>query len=265
MYALPAIGGRRSPARLSLLSYCLLLLTILMAPAVFAQSPPIAITSPTGSTNLAGPSVPITAVSGSGLSSITPNSQLSITASHFYRRRTGFPDGQSITITNVSSQPVTGSILLAISNLTPNVTLANSNGTYSGTAYLLLNVPSLAPNASLSVNATFFNPKQAIISYTPVFYTATSVATTFSKVEVFAHTLPYTSGYSIKIGTVAVSPYNIVWNNVAPGGYYLTAQATDSNGITYISNFVPVNVIDTSTVRIDAGSSTNYSDTRGNT
>ena len=45
----------------------------------------------------------------------------------------------------------------------------------------------------------------------------------------------YRSGTTL-IGTVATSPYSIVWNNVPAGSYALTAKATDNKGATTTSS-----------------------------
>src|SRR5262249_24119681 len=44
------------------------------------------------------------------------------------------------------------------------------------------------------------------------------------------------------IGVAANSPYSINWNNVLAGNYSLTAQATDTNGLTSTSEPVAITV-----------------------
>ncbi len=56
------------------------------------------------------------------------------------------------------------------------------------------------------------------------------------KVEFYAQT--------VKIGEDETSPFSMVWNDVPAGGYYLTAKATDDEGLTKISDPVKIYVGD---------------------
>src|SRR5258706_8683114 len=87
--------------------------------------------------------------------------------------------------------------------------------------------PALALSVSLSAPTagTVFAPGSSITVSASA--TRTNNNLPITKVEFFAGTT--------LIGTDTTSPYSIVWANVQPGTYSLTAKATDSTGATATS------------------------------
>ncbi len=71
----------------------------------------------------------------------------------------------TVTLTNTSSQNVQGSLLLALTNLAPGVTLANATGNYVNSPALLTPTVSLAPGAATTVNVSFSAPSANAVSY----------------------------------------------------------------------------------------------------
>jgi glucuronoarabinoxylan endo-1,4-beta-xylanase len=87
-------------------------------------------------------------------------------------RFTGQTSG-TVTITNTTSAPISGSLQLALENLSPSVALDNRSGERNGAPYIALPVTTIAPGASVSVTTTFSNPSKVGIGYTPKLYTVT--------------------------------------------------------------------------------------------
>jgi uncharacterized repeat protein (TIGR01451 family) len=65
---------------------------------------------------------------------------------------------------------------------------------------------------------------------------ATDSGGTVTNVEFFAG--------NVSLGSAAASPFSVIWKNVAPGDYVLTAQATDNGGLSNTSLPVRVSVTD---------------------
>jgi hypothetical protein len=72
----------------------------------------------------------------------------------------------TITLTNVSTQPVAGPLQIVLTGLTPGVTLVNASGMHEGYPYLTSSSASLAPGASVTVTVQFRNPSNERIGYT---------------------------------------------------------------------------------------------------
>ena len=79
----------------------------------------------------------------------------------------------TVTFTNASSTPLSGTLLFRLDALTGGVTLANQAGSDGVAPFLVLPVSTLAPGASATVATTFLNPARAAIAYVPKLYTGT--------------------------------------------------------------------------------------------
>jgi hypothetical protein len=77
----------------------------------------------------------------------------------------------TLTITNVSSNPISGPFSILFTSLTAGVTLANAAGNFSGSPFLIVpGVANLAAGQSASVGVEFQNPSFGMIDFTPVVY-----------------------------------------------------------------------------------------------
>ncbi|WP_321469946.1 hypothetical protein [uncultured Paludibaculum sp.] len=81
-------------------------------------------------------------------------------------RRTGTLAG-GLTVTNTSTQTLTGPIRVVLTGLTSGVTLLTATGTYQGSPYMDLPVTVLAPGATATVGFRFKDSSNAAIDYTP--------------------------------------------------------------------------------------------------
>jgi len=92
---------------------------------------------------------------------------LSLTASGYAFNRHTNADSQTVTITNVLSQAITGNIYLVVSNLSSNTTLNNASGTTvnnsPGSPYVTV-ANGLAAGASVTVTLQFAAPASGVIS-----------------------------------------------------------------------------------------------------
>ncbi len=132
-----------------------------------------------GSVNQSGVSGPIvfqtTYSSGSvtlvaTVAPINVTKDLSVKAGGFVFNRTTRQFSQTLTITNISSTPLTGPLELVLLNL-KNATLLNQSGTYQGNPYItILGSDSLGVGQSLTFTLIFADPTLATISYTPEFF-----------------------------------------------------------------------------------------------
>lgn len=75
----------------------------------------------------------------------------------------------NITVTNIGTTVIDGTVALALKNLPSGITLANAAGTYNGMPYLEKAV-TLAPGSSALFPVAFSNPMNQVIRYTPVSY-----------------------------------------------------------------------------------------------
>jgi len=98
---------------------------------------------------------------------------VTITRSGFTLNRTNGMWNGTVTFTNASSTPLSGTLLFRLDALTGGVTLANQAGSDGAAPFLVLPVSALAPGASATVATTFLNPSRAAIGYVPKLYTGT--------------------------------------------------------------------------------------------
>jgi hypothetical protein len=94
-------------------------------------------------------------------------------------------------------------------------------------------IPPISPTVVLTSplnNATFTGPASINLSAT-----ALEANGTITNVKYF-------NGTTALSYTGTISPYSYAWNNVQPGTYTLTAQATDANGVTATSSPVTITV-----------------------
>jgi hypothetical protein len=99
-------------------------------------------------------------------------------------------------------------------------------------AFLVKFAPTPAPSVGLRVNPTAYSEPAAITFRAQ----ATVSGGTISQVAFYAN--------HVLVGTSTTAPYTFTWNNVAAGGYLLTAVATTDQGATTTSNAVEVTVTD---------------------
>jgi hypothetical protein len=96
-----------------------------------------------------------------------------IARSGFTLNRTNGMWNGTVTFTNASTTPLSGTLLFRLDALTGGVTLANQAGSDGAAPFLVLPVSTLAPGASATVATTFLNPGRAAIGYVPQLYTGT--------------------------------------------------------------------------------------------
>ncbi len=99
-----------------------------------------------------------------------PSSEVSTTASGLAYSRVSRTFNGTVTITNISSNPISGPFQVLFTVLTAGVTLVNATGNFSGSPYLTATVPSLAAGQSAIVSVQFNNPSLGTINFTPVIY-----------------------------------------------------------------------------------------------
>jgi hypothetical protein len=104
-----------------------------------------------------------------GLGPIPP-SEVAATASGLAYSRVSRTFNGTVTITNISSGPISGPFQILFTVLTAGVTLANAKGTFSGAPYLTATVATLAAGQSATVNVQFSDPSFGTINFTPVIY-----------------------------------------------------------------------------------------------
>jgi hypothetical protein len=77
----------------------------------------------------------------------------------------------TVTITNISSSPISGPFSILLTGLTAGVTLANATGNFSASSYLSVpGAASLAGGQAATVIVQFDNPSYGTINFTPVIY-----------------------------------------------------------------------------------------------
>ncbi|RNC65607.1 MAG: alkaline phosphatase [Desulfuromonadales bacterium] len=90
------------------------------------------------------------------------------TSSMAYNRVTRLYNGK-LTITNTSAAPISGQLIVTLSNLSTGVTLTNASGMDNGAPFIKPAMSGdLAPGASITVPLTFSNPSNAKINFTTV-------------------------------------------------------------------------------------------------
>jgi hypothetical protein len=85
-----------------------------------------------------------------------------LTMNRFTLKYTG-----TVSITNTSSETLTGPLHLRLEGLTAGVTLDNKTGDKDGASYITLPEQALAPGQTVTLTTTFSNPAKAAISYLP--------------------------------------------------------------------------------------------------
>ncbi|MFO1433936.1 MAG: N-acetylmuramoyl-L-alanine amidase [Candidatus Competibacteraceae bacterium] len=108
------------------------------------------------------------------------NSSLSIQYTNSIFNRATNQTSYTVTLTNTSSNSITGPIYLAISGITPStVTLANAGGiSVEGTPYLAITTTALAPSQTFTTKVIFSNPSRARFNFTGTAYHTPSVSAT---------------------------------------------------------------------------------------
>jgi hypothetical protein len=77
----------------------------------------------------------------------------------------------TLTVTNTSSSPINGLILVVLNNLSTGVTLVNGNGTSSGAPLVTVQSSGiLAPAGSATVTLQFMDPSKGPITFSPAVY-----------------------------------------------------------------------------------------------
>ncbi|QNR82919.1 DNRLRE domain-containing protein [Pedobacter riviphilus] len=117
---------------------------------------------------------------------------------------------------------------LQVGNYALTAKVTDNNGGTALSAVVNVTVsaaPTVAINAPLN-NATFTSNSNITLN--------ASTTGTITKVEFYQGT--------VLLGQSTTTPYNIVWNNVSPGTYTLTAKATDNLGRVAVSSAVNVKV-----------------------
>jgi acid phosphatase len=114
---------------------------------------------------------PLNARDGSAPTLASAFTNFSVTRGGFAVNRRTNRVTQTITVTNASSQPMSGPIYVALDNL-KNTTLTNGGGTTvnsspTASPYVLVNATDLAPGASASVTLQFTVPASGAITYSP--------------------------------------------------------------------------------------------------
>jgi Bacterial Ig domain len=100
----------------------------------------------------------------------------------------------------------------------------------SDDAFLVKFLPTTPPSVTLSVNQTSYSAGSSIT----LDATAGDSAGAISQVAFYAN--------NVLVGTSTGAPYTFTWNDVAAGGYSLTAVATNNLGATTTSNAIEVTV-----------------------
>jgi hypothetical protein len=95
---------------------------------------------------------------------VSVSAQLRLTRSGL--RRVGQNFNGTLTLTNLSAFPISGTFKLVLAGLPPLVSLNSPAGmTGSGLPYLLVNLSNLQPGQGTSVNVSFSNPSNLLFDY----------------------------------------------------------------------------------------------------
>ena len=97
------------------------------------------------------------------------SAQVSVQSTGFAYSRLSKKFTGSLIVTN-NGAAISGTVDVALSNLTPGVTLINAVDTYNGAPYITASTSGLAAGASITVPVQFSDPTNAIINFTPVTY-----------------------------------------------------------------------------------------------
>ncbi len=100
---------------------------------------------------------------------VTPNFALSLGG--IATGRTGTAT-ESVTLSNISGQTVSGPVALVLSGLTSGVTLTNGNGntvcfTPNGQPFIVVSAADISANGNSTIQLIFSNPSRGQVTYTP--------------------------------------------------------------------------------------------------
>jgi hypothetical protein len=102
---------------------------------------------------------------------LLPPSEVATTASGLAYSRVSQTFNGTVTITNISSSPISGPFQIFLAGLTAGATLANATGNFSGSAYLTVPaVASLAAGQAVTVGVQFADPSFGAIKFNPMIY-----------------------------------------------------------------------------------------------
>lgn len=94
--------------------------------------------------------------------------QVEIVTSNLVYSRATKRYNATVTLTNTSVSPVTGTVAVALNGLTSGVTLVNSLGNYNGAPYTTVSNNGIAAGASLPIPVQFADPSNTAINFIPV-------------------------------------------------------------------------------------------------
>jgi hypothetical protein len=138
----------------------------------------ITITSVNQVTNYEFPrSLGITSINGTAINSQAPTqillggNEIQPTTSGLAYSRLARTFNGTITITNISNNPIDGPFHIVLTSLTPGVVLTNATGSFGGFPYLtVMGVSDLAAGQAAAANIQFSNPSFGAISFIPITY-----------------------------------------------------------------------------------------------
>jgi hypothetical protein len=100
----------------------------------------------------------------------TVSDQVSVTHTGFGRNRATGVWSATMTVKNTSGSAISGPVQVVMTKLSPNATMVNKTGVWSGSPFITVSAGTLAPGASVSVMIQFTNPSNAFISCEMVTY-----------------------------------------------------------------------------------------------
>lgn len=114
--------------------------------------------------------VTITNINGVQLPPVVPSSHLTITASGLAYSRVSQTFNGTVTISNISSDSISGPLQILFFGMPAGVTLINATNNLSGTPYLTVPATEFAPGKPVTVSVQFKNPSNTTIHFVPVTY-----------------------------------------------------------------------------------------------
>ena len=147
---------------------------------------------------------------------------VSVTNTGFaFSRTTGTYNG-NLTVLNTTGSPISGPITVGIPNLTPGVTLTNSNGMFNGAPYIRVTESTLNAGAASTVQLRFTNPANAVISFGRITYSGVVPSAPVSPVNhpptALGHTAHTTENIPVTINLTGsdAEGANLTFSIVAP-------------------------------------------------
>ena len=161
------------------------------------------------------------------------SSQVQVTSTGFLFSRVTQTFNGTMTVKNISGSAIAGPIVVVLTNLPVNVTLANAGGTFNGSPYIVVpSVTLLSPGQSASVALRFANPGNAIINFVPVTYSGTFPPDPVSVGCPASTGTNGTSYNSALLGNGGVLPYTFsIGPGALPGGLTLNPVTGAITGI----------------------------------